>query len=124
MQQEGGEQPGTHGQVKSEKLISLKSEDLKCLPKALRYAYHMLTCFRFVTYGSWKEDGEPNPFVSRRAPKSPATRSEVSVILEDIEPFEYLGNAEKAPHCGRLRRAANGLMRPAHLRERRYKMAA
>ncbi len=117
-------------------MFRIRPEDLAKLPIALRYAYYVMSCVRLVPYGTWKEDGEPNPFVAPRKPKSPATRQEASLILEDIDPFEILADDKTAPDMDTepqgeteperhtLKRSENGLVRPAHLRKRRYAIAA
>ena len=105
-------------------MFKVTTKDLSRVPSAYRYAYYLLTAMRLVTYKSWQKEGEPNPFVARRAPKQTMTHLEAQTILKSIDPFVVSRMVLPEPRPFTLVREANGLMRPRHMSERRYQVAA
>ena len=105
-------------------MFKVTADNLAQMPKAFRFAYYVFSGVRFASYKTWINEGEPNPFVARRASKEPMTHQDAHRILADIDPFVVIRQAVPEPRPITLVRAANGLMRPRHLREKRYQMAA
>lgn len=63
--------------------------DQKLAKKSLlfRYLFYVISSVRTVSFSSWQNAGEPNPFVSRTYRNKQTKRQEI------IDIFDELGNA-------------------------------
>lgn len=105
-------------------MLRLNADDLAKLPKALRYVYYVLSSVRPVRFRAWQDEGEPNPFVARRARKRAVSRVDIREILGDFDPFvEMTPDKKKAP-ANVPELPSKHLVRPSHLRTRRYCLAS
>ena len=67
--------------------LKLSGTELGQRPAAFRYAYYLVTSFKVKSFASWRDAGEPNPFVAREYSQESAERSElVSMFADMIEP--------------------------------------
>ncbi|MEO1536701.1 MAG: hypothetical protein AAFR73_03130 [Pseudomonadota bacterium] len=51
---------------------------------AFRYAYYLVTSFKFVSFRAWHKSGEPNPFVGKTYRRVATERVEFTDIFEDV----------------------------------------
>ncbi len=105
-------------------MFRLKANDLAKLPKVLRYGYYVVSTFRLVRMRAWESQGEPNPFVARRAPKRAVSRVDVIEILGDFDPLNDINSIHKKAPPNVPELPSDHLMRPSHLRARRYSLAS
>ena len=50
-------------------------------PSLYRYLYFLVSGVRFRTYGAWKKDGEPNPFIRPCYGERMTSRSEIMSLF-------------------------------------------
>ncbi|MEO9827465.1 MAG: hypothetical protein ABJF50_23915 [Paracoccaceae bacterium] len=65
-------------------LFTANKDSLGEKPHLFRYIYFLLSSFRVISYGQWKSEGEPNPFVSpQEAKRRHTSQQEIADIFQD-----------------------------------------
>lgn len=77
-------------------LFSTNKDSLLKLPRLFRYIYFLLSGFRMISYGRWKTQGEPNPFVSQQAKHRHTSQQEILDIFQDASDKGYQGTSKPA----------------------------
>ncbi len=63
---------------------SLSETELQRKSASFRYAYYVVTSFRLKSFASWRNEGEPNPFVHRAYPSKNTERKEFTNMFRDV----------------------------------------
>ncbi|MCG6883968.1 MAG: hypothetical protein LJE62_09465 [Silicimonas sp.] len=65
-------------------MFKLSSPDLAKRSATFRYLYYIVSSFRFKSFRSWQQDGEPNPFVTNSYKRVVTERVEFTDIFDDV----------------------------------------
>ncbi len=64
-------------------LFKANKDSLGEMPHLFQYFYFLLSSFRMISYGHWKAQGAPNPFVSQNAKRRHTSQQEILDIFQD-----------------------------------------